>query len=93
MNAGKKVMIIILGEIHSNYFKNNRINLIKHTTWILTWIVCETSITGAHTFYTDADKSGKTGYKSEDLSTVEQSPYNSEVGGPSVYVLLLLVNE
>ena len=34
-------------------------------------------ITRAHTFYTDANKSGKAGFKSKDLSKVEQSPYDS----------------
>ena len=46
-----------LGEINSNYPKSGRVNLIKRTSWILPQIVCDASITGAHTFYTDANKS------------------------------------
>ena len=63
-----------LGEIHSNYPKSNRFNLIKRTSWILPRIVCDALLTGAHIFYTDANKSGKPCYKSEELSKVEQSP-------------------
>ena len=59
-----------LGESNSKYPQSNRINLIKRTTWILPCVVCDTPITGACTFYTDASKSGKEGYKSEDLSRV-----------------------
>ena len=57
-----------MGEINSNYPKWDRISLIKRTTWILPQIVHDTPITGACTFYTAANKSGKAGYKPEDLS-------------------------
>ena len=60
-----------LGEINSNYPQSDRINLIKRTTWILPQIVHDAPITGACTFYTDASKSGKVGYKLEELSKVE----------------------
>ena len=66
-----------LGEINSNYPQSDRLNLIKRTSWILHQIACDAPITGAHTFCTDANKSGKAGYKSEELSKGEQSPYNS----------------
>ena len=35
------------------------------------------SNSGALTFYTDAKKSGKAGYKSEDISKVVKNPYES----------------
>ena len=69
-----------LGEINSNYPKSGRLNLInfiKRISWILPQIVRDAPITRACTFYTDANKSGMAGYKSEELSKAEQSPYNS----------------
>ena len=60
-----------LGGINSNYPKSDRIKLIKRTSWIIPQIACDAPITGACTFYTDANKSGKAGYKSEELSKVE----------------------
>ncbi|KAL6083314.1 hypothetical protein STEG23_007305 [Scotinomys teguina] len=53
-------------------------------------IVWETPISGVHTFYTDANKQGKAGYKSEDLSKVVQSPYNS-VQKSELYAILLVL--
>ena len=76
VNPDKELAVIFLGEIN-NYPKSKRIQLIKRTNWILPHIVQDTPITGAPTFYTDANKSGKTGYKSDNLSKVKQSPYNS----------------
>ena len=66
MNHGKGFVLIFLGEINSNYPKSSRLNLIKRSSWIPPQIVHDAPITGAHTFYTDANKSGKAGYKSED---------------------------
>ena len=73
----QRACAIFGGEINSNYPKSDRLNLIKRTSWILPRIVRDAPITGARTFYTDANKSGKAGYKSEELSKVEQSPYSS----------------
>ncbi|KAL6088635.1 hypothetical protein STEG23_010424, partial [Scotinomys teguina] len=53
-------------------------------------IVRETPISGVRTFYTDANKQGKAGYKSEDLSKVVQSPYNS-VQKSELYAILLVL--
>ncbi|KAL6093039.1 hypothetical protein STEG23_031351, partial [Scotinomys teguina] len=53
-------------------------------------IVWETPISGVRTFYTDANKQGKAGYKSEDLSKVVQSPYNS-VQKSELYAILLVL--
>ncbi|KAL6089067.1 hypothetical protein STEG23_027555, partial [Scotinomys teguina] len=53
-------------------------------------IVRETPISGVLTFYTDANKQGKAGYKSEDLSKVVQSPYNS-VQKSELYAILLVL--
>ncbi|KAL6058748.1 hypothetical protein STEG23_008602, partial [Scotinomys teguina] len=56
----------------------------------LSRIVRETPISGVRTFYTDANKQGKAGYKSEDLSKVVQSPYNS-VQKSELYAILLVL--
>ncbi|KAL6080220.1 hypothetical protein STEG23_010341, partial [Scotinomys teguina] len=53
-------------------------------------IVWETPISGVRTFYTDANKQGKAGHKSEDLSKVVQSPYNS-VQKSELYAILLVL--
>ncbi|KAL6031758.1 hypothetical protein STEG23_037209 [Scotinomys teguina] len=79
-----------LGEINSKYPKSDRIELIKRADWILPRIVQETPISGVRTFYTDANKQGKAGYKSEDLSKVVQSPYNS-VQKSELYAILLVL--
>ncbi|KAL6048456.1 hypothetical protein STEG23_026502, partial [Scotinomys teguina] len=79
-----------LGEINSKYPKSDRIELIKRADWILPRIVRETPISGVRTFYTDANKQGKAGYKSEDLSKVVQSPYNS-VQKSELYAILLVL--
>ncbi|KAL6055503.1 hypothetical protein STEG23_020485, partial [Scotinomys teguina] len=78
------------GEINSKYPKSDRIELIKRADWILPRIVRETPISGVRTFYTDANKQGKAGYKSEDLSKVVQSPYNS-VQKSELYAILLVL--
>ncbi|KAL6089366.1 hypothetical protein STEG23_023291, partial [Scotinomys teguina] len=59
-------------------------------TWTTSRIVRETPISGVRTFYTDANKQGKAGYKSEDLSKVVQSPYNS-VQKSELYAILLVL--
>ncbi|KAL6061548.1 hypothetical protein STEG23_000991, partial [Scotinomys teguina] len=79
-----------LGEINSKYPKSDRIELIKRADWILPRIVRETPISGVRTFYTDENKQGKAGYKSEDLSKVVQSPYNS-VQKSELYAILLVL--
>ena len=52
------------GDINNNDLKSKRIQLIKRTNWILPRIVQDTHINGTLTFYTDANKPGKAGYKS-----------------------------
>ena len=42
----------------------------------LSHIVCDPPIIGAPTFYTNANKSEKVGYKSKGLNKVEQSLYD-----------------
>ena len=79
-----------LGEINNNYPKSESIQLIKRTNWILPYIVGETPITGVPTFYADANKSGKADYKSENLSKVEQSPYDSLKKSESYAILMEL---
>ena len=81
-----------MGEINSNYPKSGRLNLTKRTSWILPRIVCDAPKTGACTFYTDANKSGKAGYKSDELSKVEQSPYDS-VQKAELYTILMVLSD
>ena len=49
-------------------------------------------ISGALTFYTDANKSGKEGYKSENLNKVAQSPYYSVQKSDLYAVLMVLLD-
>ena len=79
-------------KITDSYPKSYRLNPIKRTSWILPWIVCDVPITGACTFYTDANKSGEVGYKSENLSKVEQSPYNP-VQKAELYSILMVLRD
>lgn len=66
-----------MGEINNRYPKSKWLQFIKTTNWILPHIIKGIPISGASTFYTDASKSGKAGYKSEDVSKVAESPYKS----------------
>ena len=61
MNHGKELVLIFLGEINNNYPKSKTLNFIKRTSWIRPRIVHDAPITGACTFYTDANKLGKAG--------------------------------
>ena len=49
----------------------------KLTNWIIPHILQNTPITGSPTIYTDTNESGKEGYKSENLSKVDQSPFET----------------
>ena len=60
-----------LGEINCNYPKSDRLSLLKKTSRILPRIVHDAAVTGARIFYSDANKSGKAGYKLEELNKVE----------------------
>lgn len=67
-----------MGEINSKYPKSKRLLFTKRPNWIFPHTVKGTPIPGAPTFYTDANKLGTAGYKSErKLSKVIQSPYTS----------------
>ncbi|KAL6030268.1 hypothetical protein STEG23_031665, partial [Scotinomys teguina] len=79
-----------LGEINNRYPKSKRIEFIKKTEWVLPHIVRQKPISGVLTFYTDANKLGKAGYKSGDLSKVVQSPYNS-VQKAELYTILMVL--
>ncbi|KAL6031936.1 hypothetical protein STEG23_004786 [Scotinomys teguina] len=79
-----------LGEINNHYPKSKRIEFIKKTEWVLPHIVQQKPISGVLTFYTDANKLGKAGYKSGDLSKVVQSPYNS-VQKAELYAILMVL--
>ncbi|MGE9714896.1 DDE-type integrase/transposase/recombinase [Escherichia coli] len=78
--------------ISNNYPKTDRIIFIKKTVWILPRIVRQTLISGVLTFYTDANKSGKAGYKAGEVSKVVQSPYTSVQKAELYAILLVLVD-
>ncbi|KAL6033485.1 hypothetical protein STEG23_016302 [Scotinomys teguina] len=79
-----------LGEINNCYPKSKRIEFIKKTEWVLPHIVQQKPVSGVLTFYTDANKLGKAGYKSRDLSKVVQSPYNS-IQKAELYAILMVL--
>ncbi|ERE66567.1 putative HERV-K-19q12 provirus ancestral Pol protein [Cricetulus griseus] len=60
------------GTISNNYPKTGKIKFIKKIVWILPHIVRQTPISGVLTFYTDANKSGKAGYKADEADTLSR---------------------
>lgn len=90
MNIGKEIAVIFFGEINSKYPQSKKIPFIKRTNWILPHTVQGTPISGAPTFYTDANKSGKAGYKSWNLNKVAQSPHDS-VQKSELYAILTVL--
>lgn len=68
-----KECAVILGQNSNKYLKSKRLQLIKINIWILPHKVIATAISGDTTFYTYANESGKTGYKSGNLNKVSQS--------------------
>lgn len=76
-----------LGKINNEYQENKCILLIKGTNWILPCIVKKTLISETPTFYTDANKMGTEGYKSEQISKVIKSLYTS-VQNSELYAIL-----
>ena len=63
-----------LGEISNKYSKSKKHQFIRRISWILSHIVLATPISGALTFYTDGNNTGKADYKSGKISKVAQSP-------------------
>ena len=78
--------------ISNNYPKNERTKFIKKTISILLCTVSKTPIFAVHTFYTDANKSDKAGYKSGKISEVVKSPYNS-VPKAELYAILMVLTD
>ena len=78
-----------LGEINNRYPKIRWLQFIKRTNLILPCIIKRTPISGAPTLYTDASKSGKAGYKSEDVNKVAESPYKS-VQKSELYAIIMV---
>ena len=77
-------------EINDNYPKIERIQLLKITSCILLCIVWDTPKAGATIFYTNENESEKEGYKSENLSKVDQSSYNSVLKSELHTILIVL---
>lgn len=57
-----------LGDINNSYPNSERAKFIKRTCWVHPCTVRRTPLSGAPKFYTEANKSGNAGYKSENLS-------------------------
>ena len=76
VNPGKE-LVLLFGRDWQQLFQSKKIQLIKRTSRILPHLEQHTWITGDPTFYTDANKSFKAGYKPENLSKVNQSSYES----------------
>lgn len=70
MNFGKELTEFFWGvrEINNKCLQKKGNQFIKTTNWILPHILQETTISEASTFYTDAKKVGKEGYKSGNLN-------------------------
>lgn len=66
-----------LWDIASRYLKSKWLQFIKRTDWVLTRIVKGIPNSGAPIFHTDANKSGKSEYKWEDVNKVTESQYKS----------------
>lgn len=79
-----------LEEFNNKYPQSKTIQFIMRNNWILPHIVWQTLISGILTFYTDANKSEKAGYKSENLSKMELSPYNS-VQKSELYAIFMVL--
>ena len=79
-------------EISNNYPQSKSIQLRKKINQILPHIIWDTPIIGAPTFYTDVNKSGKAGYKSENLSKVDQTPYDS-VQKSELHAILMVLRD
>jgi hypothetical protein len=52
----------------------------------------ETPISNTPTFYTDTNKSGMAGYKSENISKIIQSPYASAQKSELCAILMVLLD-
>lgn len=87
MKPGKDLMLI-----KSNYPKSDRSNLLRRATWIVSCTAHDMWLAGACTFCADTNKSVKAGYKSEDLTKVEQSPYNA-IQKPELFAILMLLKD
>ena len=59
--------------------------------WVFITHAIHHPISGAPTFYTDANKSGKAGYKLEKISKVSLSTYNSDQKSELYAILIVLL--
>lgn len=89
MNLGKKQAIISWEKL-TTVRESKQLQFIKRTNWILHNIIKGIPISGALTFCTDANKSGKAGHKPEDISKVAESPYKSVEKSESYVILMVL---
>ena len=92
MNYGKELVLIFWEKLIATPPKVIDLILQRELLGILPHIVHEAPLTGACTLYTDANKSGKAGYKLEELSKVEQRPYNS-VQKAELYAILMVLRD
>ena len=79
-------------EINNKYLESKLIVFTKRTNWILPCIVKRTPIPEAPTFYTDANKMGMAGYKSDKINKVIKSLYIS-VQKPELYAICTVLSD
>ena len=72
------------------YFSDLRLNP-TICLWVFITHAIHHPISGAPTFYTDANKSGKAGYKLEKISKVSLSTYNSDQKSELYAILIVLL--
>ena len=70
------------------YPQSKQLQFIKRTNWILPRIVRGTPTFEVSTLYTDANKSGMVGYRSENVCKVIQSPHASSQFTNQNYMLV-----
>lgn len=79
-----------MGKNHNIYSKDNRIQFLKRTQWILPKIISPTPLSGAETYFTDANKQGMAGYSNFKENKVVQSPYQSVQKAELSAIVMLL---
>ena len=79
-------------EINNNFHKSQRIQPIKKLSWIFSSIVQEIQKTRAPTCYNIKNESGKAGYKSENLSKVDEITYESVLKS-ELYAILMVMRD
>ena len=92
INDWQRACSNFLKNINNKYPKSKQIQFIKRTNWILPCIVRRAPISGAVTFYTDANKSEMSVYKAGNNSKVVQSPHDSVLNSELYAILMVFLD-